>query len=86
MTRAFSHCTFVPFNFKPLTASTYNLSEPELEVLQLIADGYTDDEIAEKLYITIHTANAHRKNLLEKMKCVNAASLVANAFRKGLVK
>ena len=63
-----------------------NLTERELEVLQLIADGLTDEQIAEELDISIHTANAHRKKLLEKMNVNNAALLIAEAFRRKLVK
>ena len=62
-----------------------SLSERELEVLQLIADGYTDEQVAAELLITIHTANAHRKNLLSKMRVNNVALLVAEAFRQGLI-
>ncbi|MBK8504633.1 MAG: helix-turn-helix transcriptional regulator [Saprospiraceae bacterium] len=42
------------------------ISDREKEVLELIAYENTNDEIAEKLYISIHTAKTHRKNLLEK--------------------
>ncbi|HYV94117.1 MAG TPA: LuxR C-terminal-related transcriptional regulator [Chitinophagales bacterium] len=62
------------------------LSEREFEVLQLIVEGLTDRQIAYELGITQHTANAHRKSLVKKMKVNNTASLVAAAFRKRLVK
>lgn len=64
----------------------FSLTEREREVLELIVDGLTDEQIAHQLAITIHTANAHRKKLLEKMEVNNAASLVREAFRKGMVK
>ncbi len=64
----------------------HNLTARELEVFQLITDGLTDAQIAVTLNITIYTANAHRKKLLEKLEANNAASLVANGFRKKLVK
>lgn len=63
-----------------------SLSARELQVLQLIADGLTDEQIANELGITIHTANAHRKKLLEKMCVNNVALLVAEAFRNNLIK
>jgi len=66
--------------------SNYTITERETEVLQLIVDGLTDEQIAYELKITIHTANAHRKHLLEKMAANNVASLVREAIKKGMVK
>ena len=67
----------------------YNLNKPisdrESQVLQLIVDGLTDGQIAHHLNVTIHTANSHRKRLLDKLTANNAASLVREAFRKGMV-
>ena len=61
------------------------LSARELEVLQLIADGHTDDVIAIRLNVTRHTANAHRKKLLSKIECKNVAHLIATAMRMKLI-
>ena len=58
----------------------------ENEVLQLIVDGLTDQQIASQLSVTKHTANAHRKKLLDKLEVNNVASMVREAFRKGIVK
>jgi DNA-binding CsgD family transcriptional regulator len=81
----FSSNIFAPLK-KAMAANNKKLSERELEVLQLIADGLTSEQIAHDLGITIHTVSAHRKKLLEKMNANNVALLVAEAFRKGLVK
>jgi DNA-binding CsgD family transcriptional regulator len=64
----------------------HSLTERELEVLQLIVDGLTDEQIAEALLFSIHSASAHRKKLLAKMNASNAAHLVAITFRKKIVK
>jgi DNA-binding CsgD family transcriptional regulator len=69
-----------------MAKTNLNLSERELQVLRLIAEGLTDEQIAHELGISIHTANAHRKKLLEKMKVNNAALLISEAFRKKLIK
>ena len=45
------------------------VSRREKEVLQLIVDGLTNPQIAEKLFISLHTVDSHRKNLLAKFKC-----------------
>ncbi len=55
----------------------------EKEVLTLIADEYTTNEIATQLYISHDTAKTHRKNLLLKMKARNVAGLVRRAFETG---
>ena len=69
-----------------MSKEDYGLSKRELEVLGLIAKGYSDKEIAIKLNITVHTANSHRKKMLAKLKARNAAMLVGEAFRKNLLK
>lgn len=61
------------------------LTKRELEVLQLIAEEYSNSEIAEKLYISIRTVDTHRRNLLEKLGVKNTAGLVKNAIRLGLI-
>ncbi|NAS12290.1 response regulator transcription factor [Poritiphilus flavus] len=64
---------------------TTAISPREKEVIQLIADGYTTQEIAEKLYLSRHTIESHRKNILLKLGLKNSAGLVKYAIRKGIV-
>ena len=52
------------------------LTRREKEVLELIAEGMTNNEIAQKLYISVSTVDSHRKNLLSKFEAKNTASLV----------
>ncbi len=61
------------------------LSKREKEVLQLITEGLTNAEIAEKLFISHFTTETHRKNLLAKLNVKNTASLVRVAIREKLV-
>ena len=61
------------------------ISEREKEVLELICQGNTNSEIAEKLFISKRTAEGHRKKLLEKTGCKNTASLVAFAFQHKMI-
>jgi len=61
------------------------ISPRELEVLKLIAQEFSNAEIAEKLYISIRTVDTHRRNLLEKLGVKNTAGLVKFAIQKGLV-
>ncbi|HWA35156.1 MAG TPA: response regulator transcription factor [Cyclobacteriaceae bacterium] len=61
------------------------LSEREIEVLRLIAQEYSNGEIAEKLFISIRTVDTHRRNLLEKLQVKNTVGLVKYAINKGLI-
>lgn len=61
------------------------ISRREKEVLQLIAEGLTNSEIAEKLFISIPTVNTHRKSLLEKLEAKNTALLIGKATKLGMV-
>lgn len=61
------------------------LSTREKEVLQLIADGFTNPQIAEKLFLSMHTVDSHRKNLLTKFGVNNTASLIKIAAKNNQV-
>jgi DNA-binding NarL/FixJ family response regulator len=61
------------------------LSSREKEVLLLIADGFTNPQIASKLFISLHTVDSHRKNLLTKFAVNNTASLIKLAAKYSLV-
>jgi DNA-binding NarL/FixJ family response regulator len=58
-----------------------SLSSRELEVLKHIAAGLSNDEIAEKLHVSLSTVKSHRANLLNKTRCNNTASLVIYAIK-----
>lgn len=59
------------------------LTRREKEVLELIADGMTNAEIAEKLFISVTTVDTHRKNLLAKFETKNTAALIKIAVSGG---
>lgn len=61
------------------------LTKREKEVLQLIAEGLTNNQIADKLYISPLTVDSHRKNLLTKLNVKNTASLIRIAIEQGLL-
>ena len=61
------------------------ITRREKEVLQLIAEGLTNAEIAEKLFISIATVNTHRKSILEKFEVKNTATLIGKATKMGLI-
>jgi len=57
------------------------ISPREKEVLKLVADGFSSKQIADRLFISNHTAISHRKNLIEKFKVKNTAQLINKASR-----
>ncbi len=61
------------------------LSERELEVLRLIAKGFSNREIAERLYIAVSTVKSHVNNIYSKLNVANRAQAVARASVLGLV-
>jgi len=64
---------------------TEGLTPKEREVLKLIAEGYTNQKIADTLYISTHTVETHRQHLMGKLDVHNTAALIARAIEKGLV-
>jgi DNA-binding CsgD family transcriptional regulator len=56
-----------------------------MEIITLIAEGYTNQEIAEKLFISAHTVNTHRKNIMGKLGINNTAGIVMYAVKSNLV-
>ncbi|NVK65607.1 MAG: response regulator transcription factor [Flavobacteriales bacterium] len=65
--------------------SHIKLTPREVEVLKLIAEEYSNQEIAETLYISSRTVDTHRRNLLEKLQLKNTAGLVKFAIQNGYV-
>lgn len=59
-----------------------HLTEKEKEVLLLVSSGLTTKEIAEKMNISFHTVESHRKNLLRKCNAKNSAELVQKSFQQ----
>jgi two-component system, NarL family, response regulator NreC len=61
------------------------LSTREKEILQLLASGKTNREIAELLYISVSTVETHRNNVFQKLHLHSLAELILYAVRKGLI-
>ncbi len=61
------------------------LSDREKEVLRLICDGHSNQEIANDLGLSPHTIDAHRKKLLSKIGARNTASMIMMSIRDGLI-
>jgi DNA-binding NarL/FixJ family response regulator len=61
------------------------LTDRERQVLQMITEGVSNREIAERLHLSIKTVNNHRMNLMDKLNIHNTAKLVKYAIRKGVI-
>jgi len=61
------------------------LTDREREVLQLIAEGRTNKEIAKRLALSVNTVETHRKHIMEKLDLHNTAEIVRFAIRKRIV-
>jgi len=61
------------------------LTKREKQVLQLIMEEYTSQEIADKLFLSLRTVENHRNSLLHKLKVKNSAGLVRAAIESGLL-
>lgn len=61
------------------------LSDRENEIIVLIAEGLTNEQIAEQLFLSKHTVNTHRKNIMGKLGVKNTAGIVMYAVKTNLV-
>ncbi len=62
------------------------LSSREMEILLLIAEGFTNIQIADKIFVSKRTVETHRKSLLEKTNSKNTAMLIKSAVLQKLIK
>ncbi len=65
--------------------SAYELTPREREILQLIAEGSSNKEIAERLFLSLHTIHVHRNNIMKKLRIHKQTDLVRYALREGLI-
>ena len=67
------------------SAKKADLTEREVEVLQLTAEGFTNQEIAEKLFLSRKTVDTYRSRLMDKLHLEHRSELVRFALRRGLL-
>ena len=65
--------------------SLQNLTSREREILQLIAEGCSNRNIAEHLFISVKTVETHKANLMEKLDIHSIAEITKYALRKGII-
>jgi DNA-binding NarL/FixJ family response regulator len=62
-----------------------NFTKREIEIVRLLANGLSTQEVADKLFLSFYTIETHRKNLLNKLNLRNTAELVKYAAQLGLL-
>lgn len=73
-------------NVKKHECTQLSLSKREQQVLRMIADGLTTQQMAKKLYLSNYTIEYHRKHILQKFGAQNSAELIRNAIKCGYIK
>jgi DNA-binding NarL/FixJ family response regulator len=72
-------------DFESFSCEPVVLSERENEIIVLISEGLTNAQIAEQLFLSNHTVNTHRKNIMSKLGVKNTAGIVMYAVKTNLV-
>lgn len=72
-------------DFHRIKSTPYSLTARETEILTLISNGNSSKTIAEKLFISIHTVNTHRQNIIEKLNVSTTTEAIGLASKMGLL-
>jgi DNA-binding NarL/FixJ family response regulator len=70
---------------KSFSCEGFTVTERELEIVKLIAEGFSNKQIADKLNLSTHTVNTHRKNIMNKLSVNNTAGIVMFAVKHNLL-
>ncbi|MGM0579961.1 MAG: response regulator transcription factor [Bacteroidota bacterium] len=76
---------FFDYDIPELESFKCDLSNREIEVLNLISKGFSSEIISHSLHISVHTVNTHRKNMLRKMEASNTPQMLYIARELGLI-
>lgn len=71
-------------NFSDDFLKKYKLSRREIEIIQLLKKGLTNQEIADKIFLSVLTIQTHRKNIIQKLGVNNSAGLIAFAHEHNI--
>lgn len=72
-------------DFDAFSCEAVVISKRECEIITLIAEGFTNSQIADKLFLSAHTINTHRKNIMSKLGVKNTAGIVMYAVKTNLI-
>jgi DNA-binding NarL/FixJ family response regulator len=74
-----------PTELQAISCDGVKISSREIEIIQLVAEGMTNKEIADRLFLSTHTVTTHRKNIMSKLGVNNTAGLVLYAIRNQII-
>ncbi|MCX2573408.1 response regulator transcription factor [Pedobacter sandarakinus] len=66
-------------------ANSSSITEREVEIVQLLSKGYNSKEIGDMLFISEHTVNTHRRNMVRKLDLRNSYQLIVWAFKERII-
>jgi DNA-binding NarL/FixJ family response regulator len=66
--------------------SGVTLTKREQEVLEMVTEGLTTQEIAKKIFVSFDTVETHRRNIIQKFGARNTVDAVVKAMRMGMIK
>ena len=75
----------IPMDQSAVSCEGFRISARETEIIKLVAEGLSNKEIAEKLFLSVHTVTTHRKNIMNKLGVNNTAGLVLFALRQQII-
>jgi DNA-binding NarL/FixJ family response regulator len=68
-----------------ISCAGLNITAREIEIIRMVAEGFSNKQIAEKLFLSAHTVMTHRKNIMNKLQVNNTAGLVLYAVRNDIL-
>jgi len=80
-----AHINVEDIDFESFSCEPVLLSERENEIIKYIAEGQTNTQIADILFLSTHTINTHRKNIMAKLGVKNTAGIVMYAVKTDLI-
>jgi DNA-binding NarL/FixJ family response regulator len=70
---------------KKISCAGIEITSREIEIIKLITQGNSNKEIADQLFLSLHTVNTHRKNIMNKLGINNTAGLVMFAIKNEIL-
>ncbi len=75
----------ITYSTNKTTCQGFGITDRELDIIRLIAEGLSNKLIADKLELSTHTVNTHRKNIMAKLNIPNTAGIVMFAVKNQLI-
>jgi DNA-binding NarL/FixJ family response regulator len=74
-----------PAYLKTISCEGFGITDREMDIIRLVAEGLSNKQIADKLFLSTHTVNTHRKNIMNKLGVNNTAGVVLFAVKNNIL-